>query len=269
MSDTHYPTNTILSGISNDAYHAHSAISSSNCKALLISPWLYKVKQEREQVPSPAMTFGSMFHALVLEPESFTSRYFVADKPKRNTKVGKAEYVRLDRDRGNREWVLPSDYDKAKAMKAAIEQNALITHLLSGGKAEQSLFWADQATGVMCKARPDYLSVKQGYIVDLKTTSSLANESGFRSSIERYQYHLSAAFYRHGVMQAIGAEIDFFFIVVESQAPYNYGVYKVGQDLLKQGYDLFTEALRIYSIAQRKNRFNVPYHNGQLVELVA
>ena len=65
MSDTHYPTNTILSGISNDAYHAHSAISSSNCKDLLISPWLYKAKCDTQSTPTAAMEFGTMFHTMV------------------------------------------------------------------------------------------------------------------------------------------------------------------------------------------------------------
>ena len=269
MSDTHYPTNTILSGISNDAYHAHSAISSSNCKDLLISPWLYKAKCDTQSTPTAAMEFGTMFHTMVLEPDTMQDRYFVADKPKRNTKMGKEEYEHLNQIRGDRTWLSIADFKKAEAMRAAIDQNTVVKHLLSGGKAEQSVFWADQVTGTLCKARPDYLNVEQGYIVDLKTTSSLACENAFKSTVERYQYHLSAAFYQYGVMQATGREMDFFFVVVETSAPHNYGLYKLGGDLLKQGYELFTEALRIYSKAKEKNRFDVPYHNGKLVELVA
>ena len=73
--------NKIIDGLSNEDYHKHSAISSSQCKDLLISPWLYHHNRSHPVTQSQAMLFGSMFHSLVLEPDSFDNVYFVADKP--------------------------------------------------------------------------------------------------------------------------------------------------------------------------------------------
>ena len=75
-----------------------------NCKDLLKSPWLYDYNKNNPKPQTLAMAFGSMVHHLILEPESFEQHYFVADKPKKNTKEGKAAYNRLDQERGQREW---------------------------------------------------------------------------------------------------------------------------------------------------------------------
>ena len=52
-------------------------------------------------------------------------------------------------------------------------------------------------------------------------------------------------------------------------APFNYAIYKIGEDLLERGYGLCREALRLYKQAESKGSFELPYHNGNLVELAA
>lgn len=75
-------------------------------------------------------------------------------------------------------------------------------------------------TGVLCKAKADYLNVEKGLIVDLKTTSNLANELCFRRTTAQFQYHLSAAFYQDGFQQATGKRLDFFIVAIESFRPH-------------------------------------------------
>lgn len=67
---------------------------------------------------------------------------------------------------------------------------------LTNGYAEVSVFFTDEATGVRCKARFDYLRVKG--IVDLKTFMARPDKDtigAFLLSVQRYGYDLQAAAY--------------------------------------------------------------------------
>ena len=172
--------NKIISKLSNKEYHKQNAISSSNCKDLLISPWNYHHKKHNPIQPSPAMKFGTMFHSLVLEPQLFDKEYLVADIPKRNTKQGKLDHQELIEKLNDRVLVNTDDFLKAQDMSYNLQKNNFVQTLLSGGQAEQSVFWTDETTKTPCKARADYINIDRGYIVDLKTTSSLADDINFK-----------------------------------------------------------------------------------------
>ena len=264
-----YPLYEIIDGISNQDYHRHKAISSTQCKHLLKSAWEFDYKRKHPKAPSTAMKFGSLVHQLVLEPESFEQNYFVADKPKRNTKEGKAMYARLDQERGKREWISLDDFLKAEDIRHNLKQSGLVQSLLSGGKAEQSVFWGDSETDILCRAKADYINVESNIIVDLKTTSSLASELSFKSEIYKYNYHLSAAFYQDGFNETTGQTLDFIIIAVETFAPHNYAVYTLNNVLLAQGRALYREALGVYFDANMQGNFAIPYNNGNLVEMAA
>jgi exodeoxyribonuclease VIII len=271
MSDInkHYRHNAIIKEIANDDYHAHKAISSSNCKDLLKSPWLYWHNKHSQSKSTAAMELGSMVHKLILEPIYFDNEYMVAEIPKRTTKAGKAEYAELLEQANGRKLVALDDFLNAQEMRHNLAKNPVVGSLLSSGAAEQATFWQDGLTGVECKAKADFLNLDKGLIIDLKTTSDLASELCFKWTLNKYQYHLSAAFYQEGFKQALGKKCDFFFIVVETFAPFNYAIYKIGDDLLERGNHLCREALRVYKQAESKGSFELPYHNGNLVELAA
>ena len=264
-----YPLHTVIDGISNKDYHAHPAISSSQCKHLLKSAWEYDYRRKHPKTATAAMQFGSLVHQLVLEPETFDQHYFVAEKPKRNTKEGKAMYARLDQERGHREWIALDDFLKAEDIRNTLKQSELVRSLVQGGKAEQSVFWGDSETDILCRAKADYVNIDNNILVDLKTTSSLASEHVFKAEIYKYNYHLSAAFYQDGFNETTGKVLDFIVIAVETNAPHNFAVYKLSDALLAQGKALYREALQVYFEAKRAGNFAVPYNNGNLIELAA
>lgn len=263
--------NTLINDLTNHDYHATSAISSTNCKDLLISPWRYHYNKHTERKTTTAMNFGTLFHSLVLEPEKFDDHYFIAEKPNRTTKAGKEKYNQLLEECGDRIWTSTDDFLRAEDMRDNLMKNDVVKHILADGKAEQSTFWVDEHSDVKCKARADYININinSGYIVDLKTTSNLADEICFRSTIEKYLYQLSAAFYCDGFKKATGKDFDFFIIAIESIAPHNYGIYKLGSDLIEQGRAKYRQALSVYCDALKRGLFDIPYNNGQLIELSA
>lgn len=261
--------NTLIYAMSNDDYHAHPAVSSTQCKELLKSPWLYSYNRDNPKEQTPSQAFGSLVHTIVLEIDSVESRYFVAKKPKRTTKEGKARYAELLQECGERLWIDTDEWRKAVDMVYNLSQSVAGKLLLSGGNAEVATFWQDNKTRTHCRAKCDYINVEAGYMVDVKTTSSLASEAGFRATVEKYQYHLSAAMYVDGFKRATGKDLDFYFVVLESSQPYNFGIYKLGADLLARGHALYREALSVYQLHSDTDNFKVPYNNGLLVELVA
>jgi hypothetical protein len=264
-----YELNKIIDGIPNETYHRYIALSSTNLKDLLKSPWSYWHNKHNQRTATPAMEFGSLVHTLILEPDNFANEYMVADKPKRTSKAGKAEYAELLEEAGERIWVSTDDFLKAQDSIYPLSQNPIVKSLLSGGKAESSVFWEDKKTGVECKAKADYLNVDRGYIVDVKTTISLASEKPFLWTVSKYAYDLSASFYKKGFELATGKELDFYFVVIEKEPPFNFATYKISDELLRRGEAQYRQALHVYVDALERGKFDVPYNNGNLVELIA
>jgi len=87
-----------------------------------------------------------------------------------------------------------------------------------------TILWEDEATGLMCKARPDRIvGLPDGVaIVDLKSTRS-AHPEDFRRKMSKYGYWLQPPFYTLALQQASEREVpvrDFVFACVESSEPY-------------------------------------------------
>jgi hypothetical protein len=112
-------------------------------------------------------------------------------------------------------------------MADAVRQHPYAAALLSHGKAEQS-FWADDlATGLRVKARPDWYF--GGTIVDLKTCTD-ASPNGFARACATFSYHVQAAHY----LNVTFAE-RFVFIAVEKTYPYCVGVYELDATAMAAG----------------------------------
>ena len=84
-------------------------------------------------------------------------------------------------------------------------------------------------------------------IIDLKTTKDASKES-FRRSIDDYGYDLQAAFYTDAVKMAIGREVPFYFLVVESDAPHSVRLYRIGQASIEVGRRKYRMALQLLGL---------------------
>ena len=213
----------IWSGISNADYHADNArISCSGIKKIVgQSPLHFKEWRTEE---SAAMALGSASHCFILEGEElFYEQFAVAPKCDKRTNIGKANWARFLAESDGKTPVEEKDFHTIEAMANSIERHGEASRLLQSGIAEQSVLWADPATGLMCKCRPDWLR-HDGIIVDLKTTTN-ATMWPFRSSMRKYGYDIQDAFYSRG-LAAVGRPAEFFvFVAVETTHPYAVGIY--------------------------------------------
>jgi hypothetical protein len=212
----------------NADYHADPAISASHLKAITQqSPyhyWSRFLDPKRPTVEtSSAMRLGSLAHCAVLEPDELSKRYSTCLP--RNTKAGKEQAAELAA--AGIEAVTESDMALALSMADAVRQHPYAAALLADGKAEQS-FWADDlATGLRIKARPDWYTGTT--IVDLKTCSD-ASSGGFSRACATFAYNLQAQHY----LNVCFAE-RFIFLAVEKTYPYAVGVYELDTAAMAAG----------------------------------
>lgn len=120
--------------------------------------------------------------------------------------------------------LLESDAETVLAMAAAVKMHDTAPHLFSGGAAEVSAFWIDEATGVQCKARFDYLPEPQTgrrlIVPDLKSAVSV-DPREFARAAARYSYVAQDLWYCDA-LRALGVSDDpaFVFVAVEKEPPY-------------------------------------------------
>ena len=206
--------------ITNDEYHADSAVSASHLKAILQSPyhyWARFVDPDRKPIePTAAMRLGSLAHCAILEPDDLLQRYGVCGA--RNTKAGKEQAAAMEAE--GIEPVTSADMALALSMAAAVRSHPAAAALLKQGKAEQSFWWDDLPTGLRCKCRPDWYHGST--VVDIKTTTD-ASPQAFARAVASFAYHVQAAHYLAGLH---GAE-RFVFVAVEKTYPHAVAVYEL------------------------------------------
>lgn len=229
----------IYAGIPNEQYHAGPGISQSALSVVSRSPlhyWAQYIDPDREaREPSPAMKLGSAIHAAVLEPDLFAQRYVPAPKVDRRTKEGKSiweELVALA-DQNGAELLPADDFRTCQAIAQQVRSHPTARKVFANGQAEMSCYWTDRETGLLCRCRPDWLSMP--IIVDLKSTDD-ASASAFQRSAWNYRYWMQAAWYIDGVEQATGLRPDaFIFAAFEKSAPYACAFYFADEAMLEIG----------------------------------
>lgn len=159
-------TETLARGVYDmpaDDYHAHPALSSSGARKLLAPscPAIFDYERQHGEERKQEFDLGTAAHTLLL---GFGPEPHVIDADSYRTKAAQQErdeaYARGDVP------LLPKEFDAVQAMVTAVRQHPRASELLSAGKAEQSLFWTDPTTGVLCRARPDWL--RADAVVDYK-----------------------------------------------------------------------------------------------------
>jgi hypothetical protein len=268
-----------------EEYLAVDALSASGLKQLARSPWHYKHRVDMD--PTPAMLRGTLAHCAVLEPDAMSQRYVVLpeDAPRRPTKaqwnaknpspesVASMQWWAsfADQNKG-RELVPFQDYALCHSQLEAIKANPTIAELLHDGIGEVSIFWIDKATGIYCKARPDWLPKPEGkniMPVDLKTCAD-ESPSGFGRAAARLRYDLQAAHYTAGVEAVTGLHVDaFVFAAVSSKPPILAVPYVLTDEIRDQGKDDRRELMDRLAWCQRENEWPAYGAGFQLLDFPA
>lgn len=236
-----------------DEYHLHHGISSTGLRKLL-PPHCPASFRYGEPTSSPAFDFGKVAHRLVLgDGEAYTV------SPFDSFRTNEAKAWRAEQEQAGVTVISADDLARAQAMAATVRAHPWAGLLFTEGKAEQSLFWVDEETGVQCRARYDYLRDIQGerrlLIPDYKTTRS-AEPGKFAKSAADYGYHQQAAFYMDAAI-ALGLDDDpaFVFVAQEKAQPYLVTVVELDDEAIRLGRALNRRALRLYAECAAKDEW--------------
>jgi hypothetical protein len=205
----------------------HDWLSVSGAKKLLppSCPAKFEATIGVEEERKPQFDFGKAFHSAVLgigsvvvvheyDPETVKSPKSTNAWKRQDEAVHAAGGVLL----------LPDEKAAIDAMAASVLAHDTARHLFTGGAPEVSAFWVDEATGVQCKARFDYLPEKQAgrriIVPDLKSAVSV-DPGEFSRAAARYSYLAQDLWYCDG-LRALGVDGDpvMVFVGAEKESPY-------------------------------------------------
>jgi exodeoxyribonuclease VIII len=215
-----------------EEYHAGEGISKSLLDEAHRSLAHYLARLAEPEEPTPAMTIGSAVHALILEGEKAFEPFLSLPEFKQTTKTGVKALASV------------------RGMAEAFKAHPTAPRIIEEGEAELSLYWEDADTGLLLKARPDWLR-PDGVVLDLKTTSD-AREEDFTWTIYKYRYDVQFAMIADG-MAANGLAFDRGLIVaIEKEAPYCLAIYALTDEAIEHGRKLYKEDLQLIKAYQDK-----------------
>ncbi len=207
------------------------------------SPAHAKWEMDHPRESTEAMNKGSQLHTLVLEEELFQNHYAVIPKVDRRFKQGKADWANFEQENEGRELVTDVEHAALCQMR-----DNLLNHPAAGvyfreGKPEEVIVWIDPRTGLICKARIDYL--RGAVLCDLKSTKD-ANPVAFSKDIANFQYDQQAAFYHDGFAELMGGPLSFVFVAAEKTPPFAVACYEAHELLIESGRMAYRPALDMY-----------------------
>ncbi len=185
--------------MTNEEYHAHPAISSTDLK-LLEESSAHLENKVLFKYTTDSMDFGTLVHTLTLEPHNFDNEFLVQPVgAKRNTTIGKQKWEMHEADLSGRISIAQGDVAKAWRMAqnatTIINKLLMVDDFLQIGRAEETHILTDQNTGLQIKCRPDFLT-NSDILLDIKTIADISTR-GIKKAVTEYNYPRSLAFYKH------------------------------------------------------------------------
>lgn len=251
----------IYNNISNNDYHSGEGVSKTQLDKIAVSPAHYMQHKKEARKQTGAFSIGTEAHRLILQPEE-KKEYILKPSISRRSKADREEWKSFFCENGaDGESIInnpAADWDSLfckstgifllnaeeieiiKEMRDSVMSHPSASQLLAKGVAEQSAYWIDEETGLLCRCRPDWQNGP--VLVDLKTTKD-ASPRGFGRSAASLRYHVQSAFYGDGVNAAGGTATDFAFIAVEKDPPYAVAVYVAEPEHNIKGRELYRKDL--------------------------
>ena len=242
----------IYDGIEESAYHADAPIaprrslSQTGAKTLLRSARRFVWERDHGRPPKDAFDQGSLAHALILR--SRDDRIRIVDAYDWRLKVSQEAKKAAQAQRlvvGNRGTLL-----LASKIARAVRRDPIAGPIFAKGRPEVTAYWTDDETGVLCRARYDW--VTDDGLYDLKTAGyGRGTEDAFGRSAAAYDYPMQAAHYIDGWKALTGIELPFTTITVETDEPYLVTVGRYTDFDLEVGRERMRRALIAYAEGER------------------
>lgn len=236
----------------------------SATKAVLLlppnSPAKFRWLQDNPQPATPAMEFGSLVHARLLQDdEAFSDEFFLLDPVVHGlTKAGKV----ADNPAATTCWkdaagkaradglipVTPDDLARADAMVASVRAHRWAGPLFADGQPEQRLEYADTDTGVLLTGRADWMTMVGGRvtIVEFKTAVSADPRAWMRKAAD-FGYDIQWAWYLAlAALMDIDTDPQMYVVVAEKEPPHLVSVIEPPARAVALGAVKMRDAVDLY-----------------------
>jgi exodeoxyribonuclease VIII len=248
-----------------DGYRLLAGVNWSSLKYLRESALLYRYRLGVPDEDTPSMALGRATHALVFEPETFERDFAIWEGGRRQGK----EWEAFRDAHVNQTIFKPDEIELAAQMAEAVRRHPLVQPYLTGGLFEHPIRWTDGATGLLCKAKPDWLIAERRILLDLKSARSI-DARRFGAFSARLGYHCQLAHYRNGVTAALGWRPERVLIVaVENEPPHDVAVFELDEEALYVGEQEVQELLAMLRACRTADQWPGRYTEEQALQLPA
>lgn len=243
----------LYSGVPEDVYHGdRDSLSSTGARRLLsVSPYRWKYEQDNPPAPSADMEFGTAVHTLVLgvgaPPVDTGFDRWQSDKAKaRVAEIREAGGIPMR----------PKDFAAVQQAADNLRNQSRVRRWLASGEPELSVYHQDPVTGVMLRARADWvhwLDEQTAIIVDVKK-SRAEGPAQFEQSVAKFGYDCQqdwyqAAFAAHGIRTA------FEFAVICDEPPYEPYVVELPGRAIERGAARNRRAIDLYAACREADHW--------------
>lgn len=217
---------SIQYGLDMSSYLAMDALSSTVAfEVVNRSPFHAKYKKTSGALWAKTADIGTIAHKMLLEDSE--EGIVLIDAADFRTKA--AQEARDAAYAEGKTPIIAHQMDEIRRMVNSARQSIEGTELgdeFGKGQAEVSIDWEDN--GIICKARPDYLTER--FHISLKTTKASAEPSVWsRRQLSAMGYDFQLAFYDRG-LRANGLKVEHRFLVIEQEPPYGACVVGLATD---------------------------------------
>lgn len=224
-------------------------VHATGLKNLLVSPLLYKRRQEAPMSESDTLRVGRAAHTAILEPDRFLLDYTLWTGKVRRGK----EWDAFVASQGKRTILTAAQYKQALKMRDAVRAHPVASRLLSeqAAQREVSLRWTHARTGVKCKARVDWLG---SVLVDIKSTRN-PDPRKFAADAARLGYVFQLAFYDDGRAANQLPPAPVKIVSVQNVEPYDVVVFDLDERTLAIGREQIEKALDLLVHCTARNEW--------------
>ncbi|MBF6411235.1 PD-(D/E)XK nuclease-like domain-containing protein [Nocardia farcinica] len=242
----------LYAGVPEAVYHGdRRSLSSSGARRLLeVTPHRWRWEQDHPRPASDEMEWGSAVHTLVLGAgpppvDTGFDRWQSGEAKKRVAQIRAAGGIPMK----------PKDFARARAAADRVRAHPVVADVLSDGQPELSAYARDPETGVMMRARLDWLrfiTPTSVLVADLKTSSKPGPVEWAWSAAD-FGYFAQGPYYTD-VLAALPTPIEvvtWLWIVVCSDPPHEVWVsempaaaFDLGRRRNRRALDRYAECVR-------------------------
>jgi len=235
--------------------HGKDYFSPSQLKKLFVSIGAFKSYLSREYTSSKQMDLGTAVHMMLLEPLKYSETYVYIDdseicsqiggKRPTATKLYAEWYEKILSENVGKVLLSKEQVDILEKIKTNCDTTGVSDTFFTDGEAEKTVTGVasgfDEDFDALCiiDYDTDFMSI------DLKTTSKPLSK--FKWDANDLGYDIQAA-----VTKSINNK-DFVFVVVQTVAPYDIGVFTTSEYFMNRGVDKVNTALNNYKFYSNDN----------------